>query len=199
MPFYEVFISIFNCDGDGLHYLFKDFKCYQGSHIGYSVMAGLGLAFQLSLNLILSLLYNETQPVKEDSLSRLESTFELLLLCYRIFVCTFTTLCHSEICAWIILIVYLTSGITMSYQYFIFIPYYNQFVSIFFGSIINIYTWITFNCLLTKILTVSGHVIIILIGVPIIINIVIYLRKQRIEFLMDNTMDKINNDIDALI
>jgi hypothetical protein len=87
----------------------------------------------------------------------------------------------------------------MSYQYFIFIPYYNQFVSIFFGSIINIYTWITFNCLLTKILTVSGHVIIILIGVPIIINIVIYLRKQRIEFLMDNTMDKINNDIDALI
>jgi hypothetical protein len=35
--------------------------------------------------------------------------------------------------------------------------------------------------------------------VPIIINIVIYLRKQRIEFLMDNTMDKINNDIDALI
>jgi dolichyl-phosphate-mannose--protein O-mannosyl transferase len=72
-------------------------------------------------------------------------------------------------------------------------------VSIFFGSIINIYTWITFNCLLTKILTVSGHVIIILIGVPIIVNIVIYLRKQRIEFLMDNTMDKINNDIDALI
>jgi hypothetical protein len=25
MPFYEVFISIFNCDSDGIHYLFKDF------------------------------------------------------------------------------------------------------------------------------------------------------------------------------
>jgi hypothetical protein len=87
----------------------------------------------------------------------------------------------------------------MSYQYFIFVPYYNQFVSIFFGSIINIYTWITFNCLLTKILTVSGHIIIIMIGVPIIINVVIYIRRQRIEYLMDNTIDKINNDIDALI
>jgi hypothetical protein len=72
-------------------------------------------------------------------------------------------------------------------------------VSIFFGSIINIYTWIAINCLLTKLLTVSGHVIIILLGVPFIVNIVIYLRKQRIESLMDNTMDKINNDVDALI
>ena len=108
-------------------------------------------------------------------------------------------LCNSTLCAWVILCVYLASGVTMSYQYFIFIPYYNQFVSIFFGSIINIYTWIAINCLLTKLITVSGHVIIILLGIPLIVHIVIYLRKQRIEFLMDNTMDKINNDIDALI
>ena len=204
MPFYEVFISIFNCiesasGGARVHYLFSDLKCYEGDHITYSILSAFGLLLLISLNSVMALLYNETQPVKEDCLSRLESTFELLLFGYRIFVCSFTMLCNSSLCAWVILCVYLASGVTMSYQYFVYIPYYNQFVSIFFGSIINIYTWIAINCLLTKIITVSGHVIIILLGVPLIINIVIYLRKQRIEFLMDNTMDKINNDVDALI
>jgi hypothetical protein len=198
MPFFEVFISMFNCVGD-YHYLITDMKCYQGSHIAYCVFASLGLLFQLSLNVVIALLYNETQPVKEDSLSRLESTFELLLLFYRIFVCSFTMLCHSSSCGWVLLFVYLASGITLSYQYFIYIPYYNQFVSIFFGSIINIYTWIAVNCLLTKIWTVSGHMIILLIGMPLIVLIVVYLRQQRIEFLMDNTLEKISNDVDALI
>lgn len=204
MPFYEVFISVFNCQtspdtGASVHYLLTDLKCYQGTHITYSVLSIIGLVLLLSLNTVMALLYNETQPVKEDCLSRLESTFELMLLGYRIFVCTFTMVCHSTLCAWIILFVYLSSGITMSYQYFVYIPYYNQFVSVFFGSIINVYTWIALNCLITKIITVSGHVIIILLGIPLIVNIVVYLRKKRIEFLMDNTMDKINNDVDALI
>ena len=165
----------------------------------YCVFASLGLLFQLSLNVVIALLYNETQPVKEDCLSRLESTFELLLLLYRIFVSSFTMLCHSASCGWILLFVYLASGITLSYQYFIYIPYYNQFVSIFFGSIINIYTWFAVNSLLTMIWPVSGHMTIIAIGIPFIIYLVIHLRQKRIEFLLDNTVEKINNDVDALI
>jgi hypothetical protein len=182
MPFYEVFISIFNCttptetDPNSMHYLVSDLQCYQGTHIVYMVFTCFGLTFLLSINVIISLLYNETQPVKEDCLSRLESTFELLLLCYRIFVCSFTLVCHRAICGWILLIVYLVSGVTLSYQYFVYVPYYNQFVSIFFGSIINVYTWIAINCLITKIITVHGHLIIIGIGVPLIVYIVIYLR-----------------------
>lgn len=182
MPFYEVFISIFNCNvtdestGINYHYFINDMQCYSGTHIIYCILSALGLLIYLSINMIMALLYNETQPVREDCLSRLESTFELLLFFYRIFVCTFTMLCHSEFCSWLLLCVYLASGVTLSYQYFTYIPYYNQFVSIFFGSVLNLYTWIAVNCLLAKIWTVSGHIIIILLGVPLIIFIVIYLR-----------------------
>lgn len=124
MPFFEVFISIFNCN-DGQHYMLTELECYAGTHIVYCVLAALGLLIQLALNVVIALLYNETQPVKEDSLSRLESTFELLLLFYRIFVSSFTMLCHSTFCGWVLLFVYLVSGITLSYQYFIYIPYYD--------------------------------------------------------------------------
>jgi hypothetical protein len=46
---------------------------------------------------------------------------------------------------------------------------------------------------------VSGHMTIIAIGIPFIIYLVIHLRQKRIEFLLDNTVEKINNDVDALI
>ena len=198
MPFFEVFISIFNCVG-GYHYLLTDVQCYQGQHLTYCVFASICLVLLLSINTVIALLYNETQPVQDDSLSRLESTFEIQLLMYRIFVSSFMVICKSAICSWIILCVYLASGFTLSYQYFIYIPYYNQVISIFFGSIINIYTWIAINCFLTNVLTVDGNIIIILLGLPFIIYCVVYFRQKRIEFLMDNTIDKITNDVDALI
>ena len=40
---------------------------------------------------------------------------------------------------------------------------------------------------------------VILLGIPVIVVVVIYLRQQRIQFLIDNSMDKLNNDVDALI
>lgn len=176
MPFFESMISIFNCQ-NGYHYLVTDMQCYQGSHIAYVVLASLCLLLQLPLNTVIALLYNETQPVKDDSLSRLESTFELLLLCYRIFVCSFSMMCSTSSCAWLLLFVYCASGCTMTYQYYIYIPYYNELVSIFFGSIINLYTWIALNCFITMFWQCSGNMIILLMGAPLIVICVIYLRR----------------------
>jgi hypothetical protein len=66
MPFYEVFISIFNCsvsspDGStNYHYLIDGLQCYTGMHILYCVLAAYGLFILLSLNTVIALLYNET-------------------------------------------------------------------------------------------------------------------------------------------
>lgn len=64
---------------------------------------------------------------------------------------------------------------------------------------INIYAWISLNCLLTKFATVQGQLVIIFFGVPIVIYFVTYLRERRIEYLMNMNLDKINNDIDVMI
>eukprot|EP00347_Sterkiella_histriomuscorum_P007426 403348965 len=198
MPFFELFISVFYCDGE-THYLMKDLGCFGSNHIIYCVFAAIGLLFLLFMNIVIALLYNETQPVKEDSLSRLESTFEILMLFYRVFVSTFTLLCHNQSCSWVLIIIYLVSSFYLSYQYFIQIPYYDRFVSIFFGSMINIFAWISVNCLLTKFTDIQGHLIIIFCGVPIVVYFVTYLRERRIELLLNQNLDKINTDIDAMI
>lgn len=89
MPFYEVFISIFRCTND-YHYLVQDLECVGTYHIVLSLVTCVGLTAHISLNLIVSLLYNETQPVKEDSLARLDSNFEIIMLLYRVLIGTLT-------------------------------------------------------------------------------------------------------------
>ncbi len=61
------------------------------------------------------------------------------------------------------------------------------------------YFWISINALIMQLVEVDGHIIIILVGLPIIVYLVKNLREMRIETLMHTTMDKINNDVDALI
>ena len=87
----------------------------------------------------------------------------------------------------------------LCYQYYKQIPYYNSFVSVFCGSLIFIFFWISINALLMKLLHVNGHIIIIFVGIPLISLLVRNLREQRIETLMKTNIDKLKLDIDALI
>ena len=50
-----------------------------------------------------------------------------------------------------------------------------------------------------KVLNVDGHLIIIIVGIPIITLLVKNLRDKRIEILMKTNIDKLKLDIDALI
>lgn len=50
-----------------------------------------------------------------------------------------------------------------------------------------------------KLLNVDGHLIIILVGIPLITLLVKNLREKRIETLMKTNIDKLKLGIDALI
>lgn len=114
MPFYEAFISILNCE-DGYHYIDKSIECFQGLHIFYIVLCIIFLILLFSISLIIAMLFNETQPVQEDCLSRLESSFEVALVIYRSIVATFTNFCDSEICSWILISVFIIAGAMLCY------------------------------------------------------------------------------------
>jgi hypothetical protein len=137
--------------------------------------------------------------VQEDCLSRLESSFEVALVIYRSIVATFSNFCGSEVCSWVMISVFILSSAMLCYQYYKQIPYYNSFISVFVGSIIFIYFWISINALLMELLLVNGHLIIIFVGIPLISLLVKNLREKRIETLMKTNIDKMKLDIDALI
>ena len=59
MPFFESFISIFNCV-DGVHYLDSSLQCFSGIHIFYVVMCIISLVLLFLINIIVAMLYNET-------------------------------------------------------------------------------------------------------------------------------------------
>jgi hypothetical protein len=117
IPFYEAFISILNCK-DGVHYIDKSITCFQGIHIFYIVLCIVYLILLFSINLIIAMLFNETQPVQEDCLSMLESSFEVVLVIYRSIVVTFTNFCDSDICSWILISVYIIWCTMLCYQYY---------------------------------------------------------------------------------
>ena len=97
MPFFETFTSIFDCV-DGFHAIDTSMRCYSGAHIFYVALSVLVTAFLFVLNFVVALLYNETQPVPEDALSRLESTFEVMIVCYRSLIAMFSYLCTNVSC-----------------------------------------------------------------------------------------------------
>jgi hypothetical protein len=145
------------------------------------------------------MLFNETQPVQEDCLSRLESSFEIFLVVYRSIITAFSVFCSSSICGWILISVYIISSAILCYQYYKTIPYYNSFVSVFCGTIIFNTFWISINALLMMLLDVDGQIIIIFVGIPLIALLVKNLREQRIETLVKTNIDKLKFGIDALL
>ena len=84
------------------------------------------------------------------------------------------------------------------HQYFKFIPYYNNFVSIFFGSLTGIYFWVSVNALISQFYQIDGNILIILLGVPIVVLLTKYLRDYKLDKLMMTEADKLESDIDSL-
>jgi hypothetical protein len=198
LPFFEVFVSVLKCSG-GKHYIDTHLDCFAGIHIFYVIISMLFLALLFAVGLIIAALYNETQPVQEDCLSRQESSFEVALIVYRSIIVTFSIFCDSEACSWILITVYLVSSLMLCFQYYKQIPFYNQFVSVFAGSLIYLYLWIALNALLMKLVRVDGHIIVIFAGIPLIAYLVHNLRENRIDQLIKLNIDKLQIDIDALI
>ena len=59
--------------------------------------------------------------------------------------------------------------------------------------------WISLNALLMKFLGVSGHIVIIIVGIPLLWYLVKSLREYRIEMLIKTGVDKLGTDVDALL
>lgn len=61
-----------------------------------------------------------------------------------------------------------------------------------------IYTWISINAVVMELYEVEGHIIVILFGIVPVSLFVKFLRDKRMEWLMNMTTEKMQNDIDAL-
>ncbi len=98
---------------------------------------------------------------------------------------------------WVTISVFLLVSILLSYQYFVYVPYFNPFVSVFWGSLACSYFWVSLNALFMMVMNIYGHIIIMFIGIPIIAGLVKNLREMRIQYLLLLDIDKMKIDSDV--
>jgi hypothetical protein len=119
---------------------------------------------------------------------------------YRILIGTLTQFCLNDgiYCNWILIGVSLVSSFYLVFEYFKYIPYYNSFVSVFFGAMVAIFAWFAINSLLMELIVVNGQILVIFSIIPGLVYLVKCLRDKRIQSLLVLTTDKMKSDIDSL-
>jgi len=120
------------------------------------------------------------------------------MLAYRYCMSLLQLYCFANFCFWIIVLISLVSSAYFLYQYFKFLPYYNSTVSLVFGSMLGLYCWISINALLTGLYTMSGSIVVIVVGSPFVVYMIKYLRDMRRDWLMYTPIDSFATDIDCL-
>ena len=87
----------------------------------------------------------------------------------------------------------------MVYQYFSYVSFYDPFISVHWGTLFCTLCWVSINALLMMIFEIHGHLIVVVIGIPIIIGVVYNLRQLRLRWILFKTPEKVSNEVEALI
>jgi len=124
---------------------------------------------------------------------------EIEIVAFRVILVTFSGYCNNTVCNWILVIIFFLSSIILCTQYYKGIPYYNPFLSVFWGTVVFVYMWFSLNAVLMMFIHLTGQVIVIIIGIPLLAVMVKYVRDKRIENLLSINIDKLKRDTDALL
>ena len=85
IPTIDFFISIYQCDSaTGYHKIDTSLKCWNAEHAFFCALFSIGLILNITLAVIIALLFNESRPSHTDSLTRLDTNQELYLAILRI-------------------------------------------------------------------------------------------------------------------
>ncbi len=113
-PVFDSFMSVFKCEANR-HYLIHKMECYGNQHVIMIILSCIGINLFVVINLMIATLYNETQPVEDDALARLDSNFELIMFVYRISMSILSQYCFGNFCPWIITLISLLSSFYFLY------------------------------------------------------------------------------------
>jgi hypothetical protein len=149
IPFIQVFASIFSCN-NGYHSVVTSLECWTGIHIFYCILFTISVIGYVIVFILIAFFYNESRPYHTDAFARLDTNFETYLTLYKILITVVGHFLYASSLHWLIIAVHIIGSFSFCKMYLKYLPYYNSFTSIFFGSGFLIYFWISLNVLLTK-------------------------------------------------
>ena len=90
------------------------------------------------------------------------------------------------------------ASICFAYQYMKYLPYFDDTISLLFGYLCFLLTWIVANSLLVFIIPLHGHFIVLLAGAIPMFFFVKNLRENIIEDLLLKLPDQTNTELEAI-
>ena len=129
----------------------------------------------------------------------MNSNIEIEIFLYRGLITILCLFWTNIVGHWITVVASFLAFISICYQYYMSIPYFNQEVSTIWGSLIFIYTFILLNGITTLIFGLKGVIIVILCSAPLIVLGTKYFRHNRISRVLIASGETMNRDIDNII
>ena len=73
VPTVDFFISVYECDSTtGYHTIDTSLQCWTGLHAFYCALFAIGIAVNITLVIMVSLMYNEPRSFSTDAFARLD-------------------------------------------------------------------------------------------------------------------------------
>lgn len=150
IPSTDFFISIFQCDSRGYHFVDKSLQCWQGMHAFYCALYSVGLLLFLVGACLVSLLFNESRPYHLDALTRLDINQEIYITLYRVILTAVSHYTTTSNFQWITLALHLLMSAHFLKDYYKYLHYYFAEISTLFGACCLGYLWVTVNAILAQ-------------------------------------------------
>eukprot|EP01022_Parablepharisma_sp_SALTPOND_P016263 TRINITY_DN2359_c0_g1_i1.p1 TRINITY_DN2359_c0_g1~~TRINITY_DN2359_c0_g1_i1.p1 ORF type:complete len:1978 (-),score=184.73 TRINITY_DN2359_c0_g1_i1:941-6763(-) len=195
IPVCEVYVSIFFCNSDGTVQLLPAMKCWSTEHSIHTAFVTAGLVLHVCAALIVALYFNESRPYVatsgEDGLTRLDTNGEVYYCAYRILISLLGQWLIEKELNWVLLLAHFIYAVTLAYNYYRYVPYYNGTISAVYGGCIILHLWQIVNILLYNALggdaegsedrKYRGVAMVISIGMLVIFPAAWRVRKQLIK------------------
>lgn len=130
---------------------------------------------------------------------RLDNPITIELISFRTVIFVLSTF-DSNLVGFFLIKYFLTIGVSifLSYQYMKYLPFYNETVSIIFGFLCYLLTWLVANSVLVFLIPLSGHFIVLIVGIIPIYLLVKSMRSRIIDELLMKQADQTITELESI-
>ncbi len=208
-PILQCLMYLMRCNSDSYHVIDTSMICYGPLHISLIVIGMLFFVLAVTLAVLLALVYSKTEPTSEDKLAqyltcvivaRLANPIDVELMVFRTVLLISCSFDGNMFGMFLLkLFISIVGGAFLAYQYVRYLPYFDEGVSIMFGFLCFLYAWMVANALLTYVIPLTGHYVVIMVGVIPVYILAKNYRTRSIEEVLLKPPDKTVSELESII
>ncbi len=162
-------------------------KCLSPLHIFQIVLSSLMTILLVLVTLVSTYFYQEIQPKVTDSLSRIDTNFEIYIMFGKTLLVATSILIQSSFTSYFIVFVSIIASFILVNHYFKSIPYFSMQICVLNGFLYLTFLWTSLNSLCMLFIKAEGQLIVVFLGLPLIYKLTQVIYQHRVNILLKTT------------